>query len=709
MFERQRRLTEIAMRMGLAVLAVIIFVALTLVPAAPQKPGETADALYGAALHLEQMQGQFEQAIAAYQKVITAPGVTRLLAARAQLHIGICYERLGNRDARQAYEKVIRDFADQPAILREAQTRLAAMSRPGATIGAVIRQVLLGDELGSPGPPSPDGRHLAFFAAKTGDIAIFEIATAAIRKITHFQPKGEDAEFALEMQWSPDGERIAYTHLARSERFTDLRIVSVRDQSYRSVYHGTEGELSLGSWTPNGQSMLVRDCCNFLMVSVKDGSANLLRKMEVAPSAFALSPDGLFVAYQHDSGAGAASDINLFPVKGGPDTPIVKHGADDQLFDWCPDGGKLLFTSDRRGTVDLWAVAMTDGLARGDPELVKSDLGEISPLGITRAGNIFYARKTRSQDVYVAGLDFETGRVLEHPTRVHPSRVGDSIAPAWSPDGHLLAYLRQLQPASGAADLCVWELENGSHHQVKLDAPIPADSLSWSPDQTQVWATGVRLEPAGFPKALLWRIDPKTGHVLGESEHPAGVSPDGRLIWERRRDQTKGAWIFSIRNAQDGKITEIYRTSGPNDILSLLGNFSPDGGWVSFGFFPREPNRPATRTFIAAPVTGGAAREVFRFDEKITPLSLDWAPDSRSIFCVVAGQAGRDASELWKSSVETGKQQKMDLSVGNVRGIALHPDGKHLAYSTFVTGPWEVWEAQNLISTPARLGSNRQR
>ena len=67
---------------------------------------------------------------------------------------------------------------------------------------------------------------------------------------------------------------------------------------------------------------------------------------------------------------------------------VVEHPGDDFLLGWSAEGGDLLFASDRRGTLDLWALPVADGVGQGRAELVVSDLGpEIGPLGATTDGS----------------------------------------------------------------------------------------------------------------------------------------------------------------------------------------------------------------------------------------------------------------------------------------------------------------------------------
>jgi outer membrane protein assembly factor BamD (BamD/ComL family) len=72
-----------------------------------------AEALLGAAIHQEEAEGNLEAAIASYKKFLSQYGNNRPLAAKAQYHLGLAYEKLGSAEAEKAYERVVKEFGDQ--------------------------------------------------------------------------------------------------------------------------------------------------------------------------------------------------------------------------------------------------------------------------------------------------------------------------------------------------------------------------------------------------------------------------------------------------------------------------------------------------------------------------------------------------------------------------------------------------------------------
>ena len=92
---------------------------------------------YQAALTQEKGEGNLEEAIRLYQQVIEAHEkgeADESMAARAQLRIGVCQEKLGLAQARQTYEAVRDKYPDQPQVGAEAARRLGSTRRREAVI-----------------------------------------------------------------------------------------------------------------------------------------------------------------------------------------------------------------------------------------------------------------------------------------------------------------------------------------------------------------------------------------------------------------------------------------------------------------------------------------------------------------------------------------------------------------------------------------------
>ena len=92
---------------------------------------------YQAALTQEKGEGNLEEAIRLYQQVIEAHEKgegDENMAARAQLRIGVCQEKLGLAQARQTYEAVRDKYPDQSQVGAEAARRLGSTHQREAVI-----------------------------------------------------------------------------------------------------------------------------------------------------------------------------------------------------------------------------------------------------------------------------------------------------------------------------------------------------------------------------------------------------------------------------------------------------------------------------------------------------------------------------------------------------------------------------------------------
>jgi tetratricopeptide (TPR) repeat protein len=134
--------------------------------------------LFQKALQMEEGQGDLQKAIGLYQDIVKRFPENREVAAKAQLHIGLCYEKLGNAEARKAYEGVVREYADQKETAATAQARLAALAGAGGATGSStlsVRRVWANADV--TGKVSADGRFLSFTDWKSENVAIRDLAT----------------------------------------------------------------------------------------------------------------------------------------------------------------------------------------------------------------------------------------------------------------------------------------------------------------------------------------------------------------------------------------------------------------------------------------------------------------------------------------------------------------------------------------------------
>jgi len=139
-----------------------------------------------------------------------------------------------------------------------------------------------------------------------------------------------------------------------------------------------------------------------------------------------LSPDGMRVAVSMREPGSEAADIWVFDVASGMSTRVTSDPADDIAPVWSPDGRRILFTSSRTGSYDIYERASSD--TGGDAVLVEAAGDQIA--------------YDRSSD----------GRYLVYQTD-QPGDLGGGNLDLWArrlPGGRPFAFLRTVQAASRA-------------------------------------------------------------------------------------------------------------------------------------------------------------------------------------------------------------------------------------------------------------------
>ena len=164
------------------------------------------------ALAKERGEGNLEEAIALYQKVIDETK-DESLAAQAQYRIGICYEKLGKEKARlaqEAFQKVVDKYPAQADTVRMAREKLVVLAKaqaPPASTGGELAIRKLG-LLDSSGSPAPDGSFISLTDWPKGNLGVGDPVSGEVRLLTK---NATNDIFVGHSVVSLDGRKIAYS------------------------------------------------------------------------------------------------------------------------------------------------------------------------------------------------------------------------------------------------------------------------------------------------------------------------------------------------------------------------------------------------------------------------------------------------------------------------------------------------------------------
>jgi dipeptidyl aminopeptidase/acylaminoacyl peptidase len=329
---------------------------------------QTAGQLFEKALYLEEARGELQQAVDLYQQILKQYPKEREFAAKAQLHLGFCYEKLGLQKAKKAYQQVIDSYPEQTEAVKIANEKLSLLLRAKAVIRQEdkeinIRKIWAGPDVDIEGAPSPDGRYLSYVDWKTGDLAIYEIASGKKRRITNKGSWDESDEFALFSRWSPDGKQICYEWHTGND-YCDLRIIGLDESRPRILYSNKEVNWTHPyDWSPDGEQIVayfesgegIDWITQIVLISTADGFVRVLKTSDGSwPENMCFSPDGRYIVYDFPQKTGSPErDIFLMSCDEIREIPLVEHPSHDELLGWAPDGENIIFASDRNGTVSL--------------------------------------------------------------------------------------------------------------------------------------------------------------------------------------------------------------------------------------------------------------------------------------------------------------------------------------------------------------------
>lgn len=677
--------------------------------AAPQT-ADKAEVAYKAALEKEVADGDLKFAIAQYERL--ARGSNRAVAAKALVRMGQCYEKLGSAEARKAYERAIREFAEQKDAALQARARLAALGGAAGTSGSEVVARRLWSHSGWGGmhvhDVSSDGR---FLVVSKGSMASGGIHTVSVdsNETRGIVPSiNRDSWF---IRLSPDGQQIAYLSFYPYPRLSEVELHLARlDGKGRRVFTSKElkGEVrvpgGLYDWSPDGKALLMKTRSagesedTMILFSPADGSVRRLGPgARFGASRF--SPDGRHIASERGRWPSELdSDILLYPVDDPGKVAVVAQAYSPV---WTPDGKRLFFISHRRGPKDLWAVRVVDGKPEGMPELVRENFDGI--IRVTRDGEIFHSSTVETHGIYTIEFDPLTGRPV---TKAQKATEGSNHAgPAWSPDGESMAYYSEHSGPEldgTSRRIMIRALATGKDRTVAPSVALEPtlSRLQWFPD-----GRTLLVHPQfGRQAEKLARVDVLTGNVewllngtkvqSSGNRYGAGatLSPDGKMIYHTVLDPAvKQVRVVrhDLTTAQETVLSQMEGTRGTEPAVS------PDGQRLAVWIQSAQNSAPA---LFLIPASGGEP-SLLRVTGGILPQRITaWSRDGKRIF--FNGKQGTPAAstDIWSVPVEGGEAAPLQTGFGSVFSFDLHPDGRRLAFYDEQIR-FELWSLKNLLGS----------
>jgi Tol biopolymer transport system component len=579
------------------------------------------------------------------------------VAAKAQLHIGLCYEKLGLTEAQQAYRRVIADYPDHTDEVAVARERLNSLERELVELNRrpTFRKIEFASEPRN-GVLSPDGQKLAF----SSDDAVWVVplqgnisADIAGEPVRIAEVPGA-WNFMNRLGWSADGAWVAVN--GGGLNGDEVYLVPTAGGEPRMIQLPTRGvgyfsgRLSLspdGEYlafsaqelgTPADEAGLSK--LKVFVIPTRGGEPRQISSdLGMFP---AYSPDGEFVAYvthqrkeePPDNVQSPRYNSELWVVRSSGGSSVKLAAVDGRVAGpvWSPDGRFIA----AQGRTDLGAKEISvfplspDVASAGEStEIALPGMSMGMLAGWTPEGELgVFIRSAYRSAVYT--VPSSGGRAVQ----VTPEGV--PYYPRWSPDGERI-FLRWVRPEE--------------EHPVRM-AHVPA-------------AGGDVAELPWPEKALVTQV-PGGGH---------NISSDGRTLIVSGREAPYGSedymdlWVIPLDDGSPRRLT--YDESHESYAC-----WSPDGQRVAFLDWHEEPAGEGFIAIYVIPAEGGDPRRITSEADSVDFGGISFTPDGERIAYFSSGA-------VKTKPIEGGRPEVLMAEVrqGRHSQLAYLPDGTKIAHN----------------------------
>ena len=225
-----------------------LIAAFLIAPASAQK-SDRAEVLFESARQKEMLEGNLESAIKQYKEVVAKYGSNRAIAAKALVRMGECYEKLGDAEARKAFERVVREFAIRRKRWRKRGSgwRRGASRRRRASSRGGLRK------LKAPTSPFQGMGAMPLYGEVILDgipsqILVHDLVSGEVRPLV--TAKSGDEAF-MDPLISPDGTQVVYVAYT-GHLLTGLHVVGMDGSSPRLLARLARAY----AWSPDGKHIL---------------------------------------------------------------------------------------------------------------------------------------------------------------------------------------------------------------------------------------------------------------------------------------------------------------------------------------------------------------------------------------------------------------------------------------------------------------------
>ena len=303
-------------------------------------------------------------------------------------------------------------------------------------------------------------------------------------------------------------------------------------------------------------------------------------------------------------------------------------------------------------------------------------------------------REPRVSNIWVVPMD---GR---EPPRPLIAGLKNAIAPRWSPDGQILAFVsdrgdekadgttqiyllrdREQRPVrltnvAGGVEDYEWSRDGKTIAFVARDQPTPEEKARRAAgDDAIVWPESnlkySRLWVVTLSDARATQVTKQNFEILELAWSPAGDELALIVAPTPRNEDVNNLSLVIISRSTGEVLRTITKNVSP--VTGVL-RWSPDGRWLTF--FEIPPTKESNNWLSLASTKGGEIRPLLK-DYKGSVLRSEWTPDSRSLIALSVDGTSEVISRV---DIDTGGFDKITGVVRSQWGASLSTNGEMFAY-----------------------------
>ena len=354
-----------------------------------------------------------------------------------------------------------------------------------------------------------------------------------------------------------------------------------------------------------------------------------------------ISPDGTQIAFSFKG------DIYTVPVSGGRATQITTNPAHDTRPIWSPNGQKIVFASDRMGSMDIFIVDKEGGI----PTRLTTHSGNENPIVFKDNEHVLFQANIlpAAEDMQFASAQFP--QVYEVSTKGGRPIMFSSMPMEdlnFSPDGHSILY----HDKKGYE--CSWR----KHHTSSITR--------------DVWMCTLNGE----------RSYKKLSTFNGEDRNPVWADAN---TYYYLSEQTGSFNIFKadIKGGQPKQIT--HHTQHPVRFLSRANNGTLCYGYNGGIYVLKEGNQPQKVTINV--ITDKIDNDIIRQVKSSGATQIAVSAEGKEIAFILHG-------DVYVTSTEYKTTKQITNTPQQERNVDFAPDGRSLVYASERNGLWQLYQTK---------------